>query len=197
MIRDSDRSKYIGASATDRVMLSWNTATFTQWWQEKQGLRKRTFTNDAMLTGNGMEHRILDSIGIPYLRHDDQKIIGRLRVNLDGYDGETVYECKTHRHKPGEHWKPPKKYFRQVQSQMYAFGAKQAVIVAYALAPEDYLNWYLPIDSERLSFFLVKPDEEFLKEYLPRLHYLEDCLIKGSFPNEKEFRSGAANEKNN
>lgn len=197
MITNKDRSNFIGASDTDRVVLSWNTKTFEKWWQEKTGLRRRNFSSDAMMTGNALEHRILDSISDKMI-HDEQKIIGRLRVNLDARIDDVIYECKTYRKKTQKYQKPPKKHLRQVYVQMMAFGAKKAYIVAYALNDREYDNWYLPIDLERISLFEVSRDEgyrDFIKIYIPRLVYLEHCLDTGEYPTEEKFVLWAAARK--
>ena len=186
MIKDKNRAFYIGASDTERVIQSWNTKTFEKWWLEKQGFLSRNFSNKYTLAGTYLERRILDSLGIP-MEFDTQKIIGRLRANLDGYDGNTIYECKTYRMKPSEAFNPPKKYLRQIYTQMYAFGVKKAILVAYGLIPKDYSNYFLPVDLNRISLFVVEQNDDFLEKYLPRLHYLEGCLERGSFPTEEEF----------
>lgn len=197
MIADKDRSNFIGASDTGRVVLSWNTKTFEKWWQEKLGLRRRSFSSDAMMTGNALEHRILDSLGDGMI-HDEQKIVGRLRVNLDGRIDDVIYECKTYRRKTQRYQKPPKKHLRQVYVQMMSFGAKKAYIVAYGLNEKEYTNWYLPIDPERIALFEVERDEqyrEFIKIYIPRLVYLEHCLETGEYPTEEKFVLWAAAQK--
>lgn len=198
MIANKDRSSFIGASDTDRVVLSWDTKTFKKWWQEKCGWYRRTFESDAMMTGNALEHRILDSLGYDMV-HDEQKIINRLRINLDARCGDTIFECKTYRRKTQRYQKPPKKHIRQVYVQMMGFGAKKAYIVAYGLNENEYRNWYLPIDKERISLFEIKRDkeyEEFIKAYTPRLVFLEICLETGEYPTEEKFASWAAMRKN-
>ena len=185
MIADKDRSFYIGASDTDRVVCSWETKTFEKWWGIKLGYFKNDFGNEFTKTGNGMEHRILDSLGLN-LEHDKQIITGRLRINLDGNTNDTIYECKTYRYKNG--FKVPLKYRRQVWAQMYGTGIKKAYIVAYGLMPEDYKNWFLPIDKGRLSIHEIEYNEKFINEtYLPRFRYLEQCLIDGRWPREEDI----------
>ena len=194
MIADNDRSGYIGASDTERVIQSWDTKTFERWWLEKQGLYRRNFRNDYTMTGNALEHKILDSLGVPVI-HDEQRIIGRLRVNIDARYKSTIYEAKTYLLKPSEDWKPPKKYYRQVYAEIYAFGAKNGIIVAYGVNQKEYRNWYLPIDKERLKFFTVEPNPFFLEKYVPRLHFLEHCLDTGEYPTEEKLASWAAAQK--
>lgn len=190
MIRDKDRSGFIGASDTERVMGRWNTKTFERWWMEKLGYYHNDFTNEAMMTGSALEHRILEALSIPGLRFDEQKISGRLRVNLDGFDGNTIYEVKTHRYKPGEAWKPPKKYIEQVRVQMMAFGVSGALIVSYGLLPREYRNWYLPIDLSRIDLFPVFQDDWFRIEWGARMSFLSYHLENGLFPDEKQFNAG-------
>lgn len=186
MIADKDRSYYIGASDTERVIQSWETKTFANWWMVKQGFAVNDYENIAMQTGNALEHRILESLNIPDLILDEQKIIGRLRVNLDGRAGGVIYECKTHKPKPN--WKPPLRYYRQVWVQIEHFGADCGEIVAYELTAEEYENWYLPIDPRRIRRFPVAPNNGFIKEYRPRERYLEHCLERGIWPKESEVK---------
>ena len=47
MIHDHDRSGWIGASDTSKVMGRWDTETFRKWWSVKLGIRQETFTVGA------------------------------------------------------------------------------------------------------------------------------------------------------
>lgn len=96
MIKDHDRSGWIGASDSYKVMSSWKTDSFAKWWAVKLGVSKSSFSTKEMKTGTAYEHKILDACGID--RRDRQIRIRklRLRVNLDGEDKTTVYEVKTH-----------------------------------------------------------------------------------------------------
>lgn len=186
MIRDHDRSYYIGASDTEYVIRSWNTKTFEKWYLTKMGWYHMDFKNDAMRAGTAYEHKILDSLNIPGMQKDKQVVIGRLRVNLDGDTGDTIYEVKTHRcSKP---FKIPKGYRDQVNVQMYATGIRRAFIAAYGLEEEDYINFYNDIDTERITLHEILYDPVFIdKIYLPRFWYLCDCLNKGTFPKESDY----------
>ena len=65
---------------------------------------------------------------------------------------------------------------------------KPLEIVAYRLEPEDYGNFYRPIDPERITRHPVLRDEAWLQEqYLPRLRYLAWCLKRGRFPSESDL----------
>lgn len=183
MIESKDRSGYIGASDTDKVVGNWNTATFEKWWMQKLGINRDHFDNKFTMAGTHYEHRILESLGIP-MEFDRQIIIDclRLRVNLDGNDDGTVYECKTYRLCNG--FKLPKKYIQQVQVQMYATGFEKAKIVVYGLEEGDYDNYFHEIDQSRLQVFEIDYDEKWINEvYLPRLKVLAECLAEGRFPN--------------
>lgn len=184
MIRNQDRSYYIGASDTDRVVCSWETKTFEEWWLVKLGITTNDFQNYIMKTGNGVEHKIIKSLGIP-VEYDKQLVIGRLRINLDANSNDTIYECKTYKNENG--FKVPLKYKRQVWVQMYGTNMRKAFIVAYGLKKEDYKNWFLPVDKERLNLYPIEYNEQFIREeYIPRLKYLEECLIAGRWPKERE-----------
>lgn len=192
MIQSKDRSYFIGASDTGYVMQSWDTDSFKKWWWVKQGFIENNFSNEAMIAGTFWEHRILDHLEIEGLEKDKQIIIGRLRVNLDGNTKDTIYEVKTYSHEKG--FKVPLSYKRQVNVEMYATGFRKAYIVAYGLIDEDYRNFYRPVDHERISLIHIHYDEEFISEYLPRLHYLERCLDEGRFPMKKDFLNEAERE---
>lgn len=180
MIKDKDRSYYIGASDTKYVMGNWKTKTFQKWWREKEGKEKNTFTNKAMEAGNAFEHKILDAIGIRGLEKDKQIIDDRLRVNLDGSTRFKIYEVKTYEY--GKRFTVTKAYWQQVQVQMYAAKIYRACIVSYALMPEDYENFNRPIDVGRISYHEIKYDKEFIAQYRKKLLYLSDCLKRGSYP---------------
>ena len=184
MITDKDRSGYFGASDTSKIMGNWNTATFERWWLEKLGIVKSNFTSDAMEAGTQYEHKILACIP-ECTETDKQIIIGRLRVNLDGNSKDTIYECKTY--KEGKNFKPTKAYREQVQIQMYATGYRKAYIVAYPLTEDEYKNYFLPVDPDKITRFPIEYDEKFISKYLVRLAYLTRCLEKGVFPNEAEM----------
>lgn len=185
MISSKDRSGYIGASDTSFVIRKWNTKTFEKWWRIKQGLGESNIRTEAMMAGTAYEHSILDSLNIPGLEKDKQIIIGRLRVNLDGNTEGTIYEVKTH--SATKAFKVSAEYRRQVNVEMYASGIRKAKIVAYALLPEDYENYFRDIDPERISYHEILYDKEFIAEYEPRLLYLSKCLDEGVFPQEEEF----------
>jgi hypothetical protein len=181
MINSHDRSYYIGASDTSYVIGNWETKTFEKWYFTKLGIYSMDFTNEAMLAGTYYEHRILDTLNIFNLEKDRQIIKNRLRVNLDGCTTDTIYEVKTHSNdKP---FKITKAYRCQVNVEMYAFNIRKAYIVAYGLEDKDYDNFYRDIDEERLKMYPIEYDEDFINnEYLPKLHYLSECLDKGIFP---------------
>lgn len=165
-------------------MRRWNTKTFERWWRIKQGFSKESICTDAMSAGTAYEHKILNALNIPGLEKDKQILIGRLRVNLDGNTAEKIYEVKTHSsEKP---FKISADYRRQVNVEMYALGVRDAEIVAYALEPEDYRNWYREIDKKRISHHPIEYDEVFISEYIPRMEYLCKCIENGRFPKEEE-----------
>lgn len=182
MIESQDRSEYFGASDTAFIVGNWKTATFEKWWLQKMGVNQDHFHNKYTSAGTHYEHRILESLEIP-MELDKQIIIEdlRLRVNLDGNDTDTIYECKTYKFDKG--FKMPKKYIQQVQVQMFASGLRKAEIVVYGLKDEDYDNYFNPIDPYRRDEILIPYDERWINEvYLPKLTYLAECLKEGRFP---------------
>lgn len=182
MIADKDRSGYIGGSDTSMVMRSWNTKTFEKWWRTKQGFGENNISTDAMKAGTAYEHKILDSLGIPEMEKDKQIIIGRIRVNLDGNTPDMIYEVKTH--SADKEFKVSADYRRQVNVEMWASGIHRAVIVSYALEPEDYKNYFRDIDPDRVKTHVIEYDEEFLRKYKARVAVLCECLANGTFPLE-------------
>lgn len=191
MIHDHERSGWFGASDTGKIVGSWETPTFEKWWMVKLGIRQENFTTDAMLTGTAFEHRILEHIGIRKMDRQIRISRLRLRINLDGETKDEISEVKTY---GKDHFVVSKAYWQQCQVEM--FGAKkQCRIVAYHLLPEDYLNWFSPIDDARISYYPIQYDAEWVKtEYLPRLIYLSNCLKKGVWPNADEQRTLAAGQ---
>ena len=182
MISDQDRSGYIGASDTTFVMRRWNTRTFENWWRVKQGIAVQNFSTEATMAGTAYEHKILDALNICGLQKDKQIIKDRLRVNLDGNTDAKIYEVKTHQ--AGKQFRVSSGYRMQVNVEMYAAKIYKACIVAYALLPEDYDNYYREIDLERVTYHEIEYDEEFIKEYERRMLYLSRCLEEGRFPQE-------------
>lgn len=181
MISSKDRSYYIGASDTSFVVGNWETQTFAKWWGCKQGIYSQDFSSDAMKAGTNYEHKILESLNIKGLKLDYQKIIGRLRVNLDGNTKDCIYEVKTHSIlKP---FKPSRAHINQVNVEMYGVNIKNAYIVSYALTDAEYNNYYMDIDNNRIAYHKIEYDAMFINSiYLPRLYYLSECLERGDFP---------------
>lgn len=184
MISDKDRSGWFGASDVDFIVGNWHTKTFEKWWMQKLGINTDHFDNEYTLAGTHKEHQILSSLG-KNLVYDKQIIIPelRLRVNLDGNTSRCIYECKTY--KADKPFKMPKRYERQVRVQMFASGIKMAKIVVYGLENDDYSNFFLPIDKKRLNIYPVVYDEKWINdEFLPKLKYLSECLMRGVYPIE-------------
>ena len=179
MIHSKDRSGWIGASDTSTVCGNWNTKTFRQWWLVKLGVSCNDFESLQMKTGTALEHRILQSIGVKKMDRQIKIRRYRLRVNLDGESRSIIHEVKTH---GKEKFKLTKPYWQQAQVEMFAAG-KQLEIVAYQLLPEDYENWFLPIDVDRLERIPVEYDPDWIHTvYLPRLLILKNCLVRRSWP---------------
>lgn len=186
MIASKDRSGWFGASDVNYIIGNWETKSFANWWLEKSAFASNDFTNEAMLAGTYYEHKILDFIKSP--EKDKQIKIPTLllRVNLDGNSDDTIFEVKTYRWEKG--FKLPIRYKRQVWVQLYASGLKKAFVVAYGLTDKDYKNFFNDIDSNRLSFYEIEPNEKFVnEEFLPKLKYFVCCLDKGVFPRKEQF----------
>lgn len=139
----------------------------------------------AMLAGTHYEHRILDVLNIQQRDRQIKMPALLLRVNLDGETWETIKEIKTHKHPI---FKVTRGYWQQCQVQMFA-AAKWCEIVAYKFTDEEYRNYFLPIDPQRLSFHPIAYDPGWVeREYLPRLEYLAFCLRRRLTPDAFRFR---------
>ena len=188
MIASKDRSGWFGASDVDKIVGNWNTKTWMDWWLVKMGVARNDIETAAMNAGTHKEHQILEYIS-PFIETDKQIFLPdlRLRINLDGNVGKRIKEVKTH--SAEKVFKPSKKYVQQVMVQMYGFETREADIVSYGLTAEDYKNYFLPIDPERLKEHPIAYDEKWIENtFLPRIRYLADCLIKGILPDrERKF----------
>ena len=143
-----------------------------------------------MNAGTYYEHAILDVIGSP--RKDRQIIIPeyKLRINYDGDGIGRIDEVKTYKYEKG--FTVSKDYWQQVQVQMFGKLWEEGKIPtskiwAYGLLPEDYKNFFNPIDRERLKDYPIGYDEMFVGDYLRRNVYLCECLNKGAMPSEKDY----------
>ena len=181
MISSKDRSGWFGASDVDYIVGNWTTKSFLKWWMTKLDLHHNNFENISMNAGTNKEHQLLEYLGIPCFDKQIKLPSIKLRVNLDGNSVDTIYEVKTHSaEKP---FKVPLKYKRQVWVQMYATGMRKAYIVAYGLKEEDYKNYFLPIDKDRLQEIPIEYNDDFIQnEFLPKVKYLANCLEKGCLP---------------
>lgn len=183
MIQSHDRSGWIGASDTDKVIGNWKTKTWENWWMQKLGINTDHFDNRFTIAGTNWEHRILESLNLPGLEMDRQFIIEdlRLRANLDGNTPNRIHEVKTYQWAKG--FRCPQKYKNQVQVQMFASNILGADIVAYGLEEADYNNFFRDIDRQRLQEIPVLYDLKWVETvYLPKLRILADCLKRGVFP---------------
>lgn len=182
LIASKDRSGWFGASDVDKIVGNWNTKTWTEWWLTKLGIASNNIETVAMNAGTHKEHQILEYVS-PFMEMDKQIIIEdlRLRINLDGNLNKRIQEVKTH--SAEKIFKPSKKQIQQVIVQMYGFNTSEADIVSYGLTEDDYNNYFLPIDPERLKYHPISYDERWINEvFLPRLRYLAQCLKEGRFP---------------
>ena len=192
MISEKSRAKWFGASDTKFIMGNWNTSTFIDWWQTKLGTRTNSFKNVFTLSGTYKEHQIAQHYAE---KHNTKTFLDRqvkirkyrLRVNLDCETKEKIVEIKTHKHSDKE-WKMPKEYVWQVWVQMFATKKRNACIYAYAMTEDDYNNFWLPIDEDRIQDITIEYNEQWIQnEYLPRLVYLCKCLKNRKTPKYEEF----------
>lgn len=150
----------------------------------KLGIVQNNIETRQMNAGTHKEGQILDFIS-PFVEKDKQIRIPELllRVNLDGNIGKHIIEVKTH--SADKPFKVSKAYWQQIQVQMYGYGTTDGEIVSYGLTEEDYRNYFLPIDAERLIHHPISYDKVWVEQtYLPRLKHLVECLKEGRMPDE-------------
>ena len=138
----------------------------------------RNINNIYTKTGTFYEGKILDYLGIK--KRDRQIRIQklRLRVNLDGETG-IIHEVKTHK---DFRFTVSLSYWQQAQVEMFA-AKKRLEIVSYRLTEDDYSDWLLPIDPDRIKKHPIQYDRLWVHQtYLPRLSHLADCLKRGVYP---------------
>lgn len=197
MLKNLDRSRWIGGSETHYVMSNWQTKTFMQFWLLKLGIQDNKFSNVYTMAGNAYERKIAESLGLKMKFDRCIKLPKlRLRVNLDAETKDCIYEIKTHKATEKE-WRPPTSYIQQCQVQMFATGKHKCKLVAYPMKEENYDNFFLEVDKDKVEVFEIAYDEHWIQtEYLPRLMYLAECLKKRKTPNKEEFERRQNNEKN-
>lgn len=188
MIKSTDRSKYWGASETSKIVGNWNTKTFMDLYLVKLGVIENNFTNTYLMAGNAYERKIAESLGLKMKFDRCVKMPKlRLRVNLDAETKDCIYEIKTHKATDKE-WKPPLAYWQQCQVQMFATGKHKCKLIAYPMTDENYENFFLEVDKEKVEIFDIEYNEQWIQnEYLPRLVYLCKCLKNRKTPKYEEF----------
>ena len=192
MIKNQNRSKWIGASDTSMVVGNWDTETFKVWWAMKLGISQERVETKRMKYGNAIEIPVIraieknEGVKIRIGKHPYYNILLRLRVNYDGLRKDEVVEIKTTKNK---FEKVPKNYWRQCQVLMYRKKKKTTALYQYEMTAYDCLNPYFAnIDLNRLTRHVIEYDEDFIKkEYLPRLRYLARCLRAKKFPRLEEY----------
>lgn len=147
MIKNQDRSGWFGASDTCHMMGSFQTRTFAVSGWKSRGCGKTRSVRRRCWPGPRMSTGFWAAIGVRQMDRQIKKRSLRLRVNLDGETPERIEEVKTHA-APVFHLS--RAYWMQAQVEMFAAN-KPLEIVAYRLEPEDYGNFYRPIDPERIT----------------------------------------------
>ena len=141
----------------------------------------------AMMAGTAYEHKVLDAIGVSRKDRQIRKFTLRLRVNLDGETRMKISEVKTWLGEKEDSFSVSKSYWEQCQVEMYA-AKKECQIVAHRVPEDEYKNYFLPIEQERISFHPIQYDEKWINEqYLPRLRYFVFCMIRRKLPGVEEF----------
>lgn len=196
MLKNLDRRFWFGASETNKIVGNWQTKTFMDFYLNKLGINNDTFSTVYTMAGNAYERKIAQSLGLKMKFDRCVKIPKlRLRVNLDAETKDCIYEIKTHKATEND-WKLPTHYWQQCQVQMFATGKHKCNLVAYPMEEENYENFFLEVDKNKVEIFEIAYDENWINtKYLPRLVYLAECLKKRKTPNKEEFERKNKNEK--
>ena len=80
----------------------------------------------------------------------------------------------------------PEGYIQQARVQML-YAKKPVVIVAYPMTTENYKNFFCEIEPDKLRFYPIEQDDNFVKEYKARITYLKECLKKGIMPKVVDY----------
>ncbi|NCD06409.1 MAG: hypothetical protein EOL97_09835 [Spirochaetia bacterium] len=186
MITNKNRATFWGASETSMIVGNWDTQTFMQLFLVKLGVRENNFKNKYTLAGNSYERKIAESLGIK-LKFDRciKKRNISLRVNLDAESKDCIYEIKTHK----DEWKKvPTNYIQQCQVQMWITGKHKCKIVAYKMEEDNYENFFLGIEKDRIEIYDIPYDQDWINNiYLPKLKYLSYCIKHKQTPNKNKF----------
>lgn len=191
MIQSKDRSRYFGGSDAKWVTGKWSSDSFKNWWLVKIGIFKDDLETKAMKVGNAYEHKILDFY-VPECEKDGQIILEdiKLRVNYDGVKGNHIYEVKTY---SADEFKVSKAYREQAQVEMFAWNEahwgeeSKLSFLAYKVEKQaEYLDYFLPIDPDKLTEIEVEYDEDYIEEWLLNAEHLCKCLEEGTMPNEND-----------
>ncbi len=185
-----DRTGTIGASDTHFVMMNWKTKTFQKWWAEKLGEIESDFSGNLYtICGTLLEEHVLKEVEkIKKVEIQKPEAIkkGVLVVHLDGFSG-AIWEVKCQKFEKVFFEPLEKRYWQQIQVQMYAAEVKEAYAVRYAMMDYEYdFNYCLSpkIDQSRIVIEKVEYDEKFIKKYCEKLEVLAKCISEGSYPNE-------------
>lgn len=185
MIKNKNRARWFGASDTHYIMGNWNTKTFVKWWLVKLGLIENNFSNIYTIMGNLYEHKIAKCVS----EITGEKLIldrqlkfrkNRIRINLDCESKNMIYEIKTYK-ETNKEWVIPTSYIQQARVQMY-FAKKPVTIVAYPMIDYNYKNCFCEVDKNKLKFFKIEQDFDFIENYKSRIDLLKKCLKLGVMP---------------
>jgi hypothetical protein len=201
-ITNLDRSGYFGASDTSTMLRNWDTKTFKDWWLVKLGIIENPLLDNKYIrAGNLLEIPILRSLNIPDMQFGTDPFYGeayiarKLRINLDGYTEDTIYEVKCIERTRASKYrtKIPLEYERQCQVQMFGTGKRKCNLVVYSMSPHEYEEDFLMFSDINPDKIMIRPieySEKFiLEEYAPVLEYLTDCLEREMVPDPSKRRS--------
>lgn len=179
------RNKKIGASDA-AIIIGWSPwKSSIQLWMEKTGKSNPPDLSDNFYVQRGV--RLEPSVrGMLSLIHDkayEPTVMVSpskdfLLASLDCWNPEIMRmaEIKVGNKKDHLAGKVPKKYYPQIQQQIYVSGAKESYYVSY------YVEKGTDELKGDLKIIQVERDDRFLDAYLPLAEEFYDCMIKDRPP---------------
>lgn len=210
MITQRTTHGYIGGSDANRLFGSFDTATFRTWWDERlTGIKLNNFATLDTATGNIMESRILDAVGVPQIHRSifvkkEGTIAG---INTDALDAECYHEVKTALAEDVYDWLRgvaiPTEKRRQILHGMYVTSRREARIHVLGMTRAEKKNPFIIDPEGRVKTFIFKEDgliqgdgftiecknpKPFdFEDYDRRVRYLTICFNKRIVPNDETF----------
>ena len=211
MITTRSTYGYIGGSDANRLFGSFDTPTFSSWWDERlTGIRFNSFSTLDTAVGNIMEARILDEVGVErkhrsVKKEKDGTMAG---INTDALDSVCYHEVKTALVEDVYDWiigkAIPTEKRRQILHGMYVTDVREARIHVLGMTREEKRNPYLVDLTGRVKTFIFgedglvrghgfniqckNPKPFDFEDYDRRVRYLTACFERKVRPSDDNFK---------